>query len=139
MPVLSIPRRSNFRVSLISLLALYKVTRFLGMASMLFFVRWKRLEVLLELMACVSYSTTGISVISFVIWGSSVPPHLAWGLLHKRLDRAICNDNWVEKFPATWVLYLLKFGSDHRLILVHFGVIGPTHIGPKPFVSLCLD
>ncbi|KAH9648695.1 reverse transcriptase domain-containing protein [Citrus sinensis] len=50
-------------------------------------------------------------------------PSFTWarGSLHKRLDRAICNDNWIERFSDASVLHLPKVCSDHRPILVRFG------------------
>ena len=62
-------------------------------------------------------------------------PSFTWarGSLHKRLDRAICNDNWIERFSDTSVLHLPKVCSDHRPILVQFGKLQTARNSPKPF------
>lgn len=43
------------------------------------------------------------------------------GMLAKRLDRAICNDEWIVTFKEASVIHLLKIQSDHRPILARFG------------------
>ena len=50
-------------------------------------------------------------------------PCFTWsrGSLFKRLDRAICNDQWNVSFMEASVLHLPKLHSDHRPILVRFG------------------
>lgn len=49
-------------------------------------------------------------------------PHFTWsrGNLSKRLDRAVCNEDWLTKYADSSVLHLSKIGSDHRPILVRF-------------------
>ncbi|KAH9786561.1 putative ribonuclease H protein [Citrus sinensis] len=43
-------------------------------------------------------------------------PRFTWarGLLFKRLDRALCNSDWLTKFADNSVLHLPKVASDHR-------------------------
>ncbi|WCJ44200.1 RNA-directed DNA polymerase (reverse transcriptase)-related family protein [Euphorbia peplus] len=56
-------------------------------------------------------------------------PHFTWkrGLLLQRLDRAIGNCAWLQKFPNTVISHLQRIKSDHRPIL--FSV---TSSIPKP-------
>ena len=62
-------------------------------------------------------------------------PRFTWsrGFLLKRLDRALCNNEWLLKFTDNSVLYLPKVASDHRLFLVRFGRIVRGHHGNRPF------
>ncbi|KAH9670347.1 reverse transcriptase domain-containing protein [Citrus sinensis] len=62
-------------------------------------------------------------------------PSFTWtrGSVYKRLDRAICNDKWVENFPNASMLHLPKVCSDHRPILVRFEKIQSACSSPKPF------
>ncbi|KAL0740221.1 hypothetical protein Bca4012_081734 [Brassica carinata] len=54
--------------------------------------------------------------------------HLSWRgtrynyFIQSRLDRAMANCSWFEKFPAGRCEYLRFEGSDHRPIVVHFDV-----------------
>ncbi|WZZ92349.1 hypothetical protein YC2023_120928 [Brassica napus] len=54
--------------------------------------------------------------------------HLSWRgtrythFIQSRLDRAMANCSWFEKFPAGRSEYLRFEGSDHRPIVVHFDV-----------------
>lgn len=54
--------------------------------------------------------------------------HLSWRgtrynhFIQSRLDRAMANFSWFERFPAGRSEYLRFEGSDHRPIIVHFDV-----------------
>ncbi|KAH9745843.1 reverse transcriptase domain-containing protein [Citrus sinensis] len=62
-------------------------------------------------------------------------PRFTWsrGFLLKRLDRALCNNEWLLKFTDNSVLHLPKVASDHRPVLVRFGRIVRGHHGNRPF------
>ena len=65
-------------------------------------------------------------------------PQFAWsrGLLFKRLDRALCNSDWLTKFPDNFVLHLPKVASDHRLVLARFEKVSSKNQGTRPFCFL---
>ena len=50
-------------------------------------------------------------------------PRFTWsrGLVHERLDRFLCNEEWYDTFPNTNVLHLAKIKSDNRpfLLIAH--------------------
>lgn len=54
--------------------------------------------------------------------------HLSWRgtrynhFIQSRLDRAMANCSWFERFPAGRCAYLRFEGSDHRPIVIHFDV-----------------
>ena len=54
--------------------------------------------------------------------------HLSWRgtiythFIQSRLDRAMANCSWFERFPAGRSEYLRFEGSDHRPIVVHFDI-----------------
>ena len=54
-------------------------------------------------------------------------PCFSWSRrsLFKRLDRAICNNQWNASFTEASVLHLLKFHSDHCPILVTINAVNP--------------
>ncbi|KAH9673337.1 reverse transcriptase domain-containing protein [Citrus sinensis] len=62
-------------------------------------------------------------------------PRFTWsrGLLFKRLDRALCNSDWLIKFADNSVLHLPKVASDHRPVLVRFAGAEYRHRGTRPF------
>ncbi|KAH9697020.1 reverse transcriptase domain-containing protein [Citrus sinensis] len=62
-------------------------------------------------------------------------PRFTWsrGLLFKRLDKALCNSDWLIKFMANSVLHLPKVASDHRPMLVCFEKAASRHQGTRPF------
>ncbi|KAH9788525.1 reverse transcriptase domain-containing protein [Citrus sinensis] len=62
-------------------------------------------------------------------------PRFTWsrGFLLKRLDRALCNNEWLLKFTDNSVLHLPKVASDHRPVLVRFGRIVRGHHANRPF------
>ena len=55
------------------------------------------------------------------------------GLLFKRLDRALCNSDWLIKFTDNSVLHLPKVTSYHRPVLVRFEKANSRHRGTRPF------
>ncbi|KAI9077290.1 hypothetical protein K1719_040734 [Acacia pycnantha] len=67
----------------------------------------------------------------------STSPSFTWkrGTLLMRLDRAICNSDWVQSFPHYGVDHLPKVFSDHRPILINLNLDSQRHISPfnKPF------
>ena len=62
-------------------------------------------------------------------------PRFTWarGLLFKRLDRALCNNEWLLIFTDNSVLHLPKVASDHRPVLVRFERIVRGQHGNRPF------
>ena len=62
-------------------------------------------------------------------------PRFTWsrGLLLKWLDRALCNSDWLHKYPNNSVLHLPKVASDHRSVLVRFERVVASHRRNKPF------
>ncbi|KAI9086687.1 hypothetical protein K1719_031281 [Acacia pycnantha] len=50
-----------------------------------------------------------------------------------RLDRAICNSEWVQEFPQCEVDHLAKVLSDHRPFLIHLGFRQSPSPSPKTF------
>ena len=62
-------------------------------------------------------------------------PRFTWsrGLLLKRLDRALCNKEWLLQHTKNSVLHLPKFASDHRSVLVRFDKDGADHQRNRPF------
>lgn len=62
-------------------------------------------------------------------------PRFIWsrGSLYKRLDRAVCNGEWLTEFPENMLLHLPKVGSDYRPILVKFGETNSASKANKPF------
>lgn len=61
-------------------------------------------------------------------------PPFSWcrGNPHQRLDRCIGNEHWVMEYPNSYVHYLERIGSDHRLILLSTGRDGVVD-GERPF------
>ncbi|KAH9736450.1 putative ribonuclease H protein [Citrus sinensis] len=55
------------------------------------------------------------------------------GFLFKRLDRALCNNEWLLKFADNSVLHLPKVASDHRPVLVWFERVVRRHHGNRPY------
>ncbi|KAK9951419.1 hypothetical protein M0R45_006861 [Rubus argutus] len=55
----------------------------------------------------------------------------AGGLIQIRLDRAIVNTRWLEKWPETSVFHSPRVGSDHCPILIYSDP--PFNRGPKQF------
>lgn len=55
------------------------------------------------------------------------------GSLIKRLDRAVCNDEWLAHFTDSRVLHLPKVASDHRPVLVRFNREERNKSGKRPF------
>ncbi|XP_024041891.1 uncharacterized protein LOC127901822 [Citrus sinensis] len=62
-------------------------------------------------------------------------PRFTWsrGFLFKRLDRALCNNEWLLKFADNSVLHLPKVASDHRPVLVRFERAECRQQGNRPF------
>ena len=62
-------------------------------------------------------------------------PQCTWsrGFLFKRLDRALCNNEWLLKFVDNLVLHLPKVASDHRPVLVRFERADRRQNGNRPF------
>ena len=62
-------------------------------------------------------------------------PRFTWarGLLFKRLDRALCNSDWLTKFADNSVLHLPKVASDHRSVLVCFEKVVSRYRRSRPF------
>ncbi|XP_024041960.1 uncharacterized protein LOC127901861 [Citrus sinensis] len=62
-------------------------------------------------------------------------PKFTWsrGTLAKRLDRAVCNEDWTARFTENTVLHLPKIASDHRPVLVRFEKVEERGRGNKPF------
>ena len=62
-------------------------------------------------------------------------PRFTWsrGNLSKRLDRVICNDEWLIKHANSSVMHLPKINSDHRPILVKFQNVDSRNGGPRLF------
>ena len=62
-------------------------------------------------------------------------PRFTWsrGLLFKRLDRALCNNDWLLKYTENSVLHLPKVASDHRPVLVRFARDGAGQKRNRPF------
>ena len=62
-------------------------------------------------------------------------PKFTWsrGTLLKRLDRALCNNNWLMKFTDNIVLHLPKVASDHRPVLVRFEGAMSRFLSKRPF------
>lgn len=65
-------------------------------------------------------------------------PSFTWSLgsLHKRLDKAACNEDWLRDFANFLVLHLQKIESDHRPILVRIHKSKIKNRGQKPFPFL---
>ncbi|XP_050238477.2 uncharacterized protein LOC126687968 [Mercurialis annua] len=64
-----------------------------------------------------------------------VGPALTWrrGNLLQRLDRALCNDTWLKRFPDALTHHLPRINSDHRPILVNLNINNHSVQGNKPF------
>ncbi|XP_050217262.1 uncharacterized protein LOC126668089 [Mercurialis annua] len=64
-----------------------------------------------------------------------VGPALTWrrGNLMQRLDRALCNDKWLKKYPEAITHHLPRINSDHRPILVKLHNHKHNASGNKPF------
>ncbi|KAH9770621.1 reverse transcriptase domain-containing protein [Citrus sinensis] len=62
-------------------------------------------------------------------------PQFTWsrGGLSKRLDRAMCNQDWLGKFVNYSVLHLPRVASDHRHVLVRFERYTHQNVDNKPF------
>ncbi|XP_024041873.1 uncharacterized protein LOC127898857 [Citrus sinensis] len=62
-------------------------------------------------------------------------PRFTWsrGLLFKRLDRALCNSEWLLKYMNNSVIHLPKIASDHRPVLVRFERDMAGHQRTRPF------
>lgn len=62
-------------------------------------------------------------------------PKFTWsrGTLAKRLDRAVCNEDWTGRFTENTVLHLPKIAPDHRPVLVRFEKVEERGRGNKPF------
>ncbi|XP_024042959.1 uncharacterized protein LOC112099735 [Citrus clementina] len=62
-------------------------------------------------------------------------PRFTWsrGLLFKRLDRALYNNEWLLKYTENSVLHLPKVASDHRPVLVRFARDRAGHKRNRPF------
>lgn len=60
------------------------------------------------------------------------------GNLDKRLDRAVCNGEWVTRYAGNAVLHLPKIASDHRPVLVRFSEPEASSKANKPFRFLIL-
>lgn len=62
-------------------------------------------------------------------------PRFTWSRdnLLKRLDKVICNDDWVQRFADYNVLHLFKFSSDHRPIMVNCNNPALGNVGNRPF------
>lgn len=62
-------------------------------------------------------------------------PRFTWarGLLFKRLDRALCNNEWLLKFTDNSVLHLPKVASDYRPVIVRFERVVRGQHGNRPF------
>ncbi|KAK8661633.1 hypothetical protein V6N13_091231 [Hibiscus sabdariffa] len=61
-------------------------------------------------------------------------PSFNWykGQCSVRLDRAFCNNMWLNAFPSSLVLHLLRMKSDHRPIMLN--IQGAPSSSPiKPF------
>ena len=62
-------------------------------------------------------------------------PRFTWsrGNLYKRLDRVICNGEWLNKYTEKMVLLLPEVDSDHRHVLVKFSETDVVSKANKPF------
>ncbi|WCJ31242.1 DNAse I-like superfamily protein [Euphorbia peplus] len=62
-------------------------------------------------------------------------PRFTWkrGLLLERLDRAVCNMDWLVKFPKTMIHHLPRIKSDHRPLLVSINTSSSVRHSVKPF------
>ena len=67
-------------------------------------------------------------------------PTLTWNNLReggarvrKRLDRALCNEEWRIQFPEAAVTHLAWAHSDHHPLLLEVAIRGKKPAGPKPF------
>lgn len=62
-------------------------------------------------------------------------PRFTWsrGNLYKRLDRVVCNDEWLNKYTEKMVLHLPEVDSDHRPVLVKFSETDVVSKANKPF------
>ncbi|CAN0907455.1 hypothetical protein LINGRAHAP2_LOCUS24814 [Linum grandiflorum] len=64
----------------------------------------------------------------------NVGPKFTWyrRMVAERLDWALVNMDWGQRFPAFKVFHLPKLYSDHRPILIKDSSAGRTHL-PRPF------
>lgn len=67
-----------------------------------------------------------------------VGPKYTWrrGTLLVRFDRALANSNWAASFPCSTVHHLPKLKSDHRPLLVNFGLEAQKPRRERPFKFL---
>ncbi|CAL1396196.1 unnamed protein product [Linum trigynum] len=65
-------------------------------------------------------------------------PRFTWtnGHLSQRLDRALCNHEWLFQFPYSSNIHLPRLRSDHRPILVRNKILHPTMNPHRPFCFL---
>ncbi|WCJ44055.1 RNA binding RNA-directed DNA polymerase [Euphorbia peplus] len=62
-------------------------------------------------------------------------PRFTWkrGFLFQRLDRALCNSDFLIKFPNATVQHLVRIKSDHRPILISLNLRSHQPQSPKAF------
>ncbi|CAL1358518.1 unnamed protein product [Linum trigynum] len=62
-------------------------------------------------------------------------PRFTWtnGRLSQRLDRALCNRDWLDCFPETSNTHLPRVRSDHRPVLVRSSMDQPSPRKKRPF------
>ncbi|CAL1404640.1 unnamed protein product [Linum trigynum] len=62
-------------------------------------------------------------------------PRFTWtnGRLLQRLDRALCNRDWIDHFPDTLNTHLPRIRSDHRPILIRSSIVNRTPNKERPF------
>lgn len=67
-----------------------------------------------------------------------IGPKFTWqrGITLERLDRALCNLKWSERFPNARVRHLHRLKSDHRPLLIEFtGTTVNTNLSSFDFLK----
>lgn len=66
-----------------------------------------------------------------------IGPNFTWrrGSTLVRLDRALCNNTWIEDYPNTTVMHLPKIQSDHRPMFIRSAAVGPLNERPFRYLA----